>query len=191
MILVRHGQSAWNAVFGETRIDPGIPDPALTALGRDQAYAAGRRLAAGAGTRRITALLASPYRRTLETAEIIAEVLGVAVTIEPLVRERAAFSCDTGSPRASLMARWPHWDWGRLDIEHWWHECERHGPESEDSVATRTQDFIARMLDHAARSEVCVVTHWGFIRAMTGQGVVNGALVPYDFSVARQGRFDL
>ena len=34
MILVRHGQSEFNAVYSVTRVDPGIPDPQLTDIGR-------------------------------------------------------------------------------------------------------------------------------------------------------------
>ena len=30
MILIRHGESEFNVVFNKTRVDPGIPDPALT-----------------------------------------------------------------------------------------------------------------------------------------------------------------
>ena len=34
MILVRHGQSEFNVIFGATRKDPGIVDPKLTEEGR-------------------------------------------------------------------------------------------------------------------------------------------------------------
>ena len=36
MILIRHGQSEFNAHQERTGRDPGIPDPKLTALGRRQ-----------------------------------------------------------------------------------------------------------------------------------------------------------
>ena len=39
MILIRHGQSEFNVVYGKTRVDPGIRDPRLTALGERQAQA--------------------------------------------------------------------------------------------------------------------------------------------------------
>src|SRR5579885_2924149 len=98
MILVRHGQSEFNVVFSVTRVDPGIRDPRLTAEGRRQAEAAAEALA-GHGIER---LIASPYHRALETAEIVARRLGVAIAVEPLVGERAAFACDVGTPRQSL-----------------------------------------------------------------------------------------
>ena len=81
MLLIRHGQSEFNVVYSATRVDPGIRDPRLTDAGRAQARAAGERLA-GEGVRR---LLASPYTRALETAEIIAGVLDVPITVTPLV----------------------------------------------------------------------------------------------------------
>ena len=46
MILLRHGQSEFNAAFNATRVDPGIPDPRLTEEGRRQARAAAVALAA-------------------------------------------------------------------------------------------------------------------------------------------------
>ncbi|WP_431268207.1 hypothetical protein [Dankookia sp. P2] len=45
VILLRHGQSAFNLHFGATGQDPGIPDAPLTPLG--QAQAEGRRGGAG------------------------------------------------------------------------------------------------------------------------------------------------
>ncbi|MEZ5865217.1 MAG: histidine phosphatase family protein [Geminicoccaceae bacterium] len=77
--------------------------------------AAAERLV-GAGFRR---LLASPYRRTLETASRIADRLGLDIEVEPLVRERCAFSCDQGSPASVLARDWPMLDFGGLE-EIWW-----------------------------------------------------------------------
>ncbi|HSA80443.1 MAG TPA: histidine phosphatase family protein, partial [Geminicoccaceae bacterium] len=71
MILVRHAESEWNRHFSRTRIDPGIPDPALTGDGRRQAERLSERLAAAG----IARLIASPYRRALETATIVARAL--------------------------------------------------------------------------------------------------------------------
>ena len=40
MILMRHGQSHFNVVYGATRRDPGIRDPGLTEKGQAQVAAA-------------------------------------------------------------------------------------------------------------------------------------------------------
>ena len=45
MIVMQHGESEFNVVYGVTRTDPGIRDPKLTARGRDQVVAAGEALA--------------------------------------------------------------------------------------------------------------------------------------------------
>lgn len=164
MILVRHAESEWNRHFGRTRTDPGIPDPALTATGRSQADALIERLA-GEGVER---LLASPYRRTLETATIIARGLGLSITVEPLVRERNVFSCDQGTPRSALARLWPGLDFAHLD-EHWWGEPA----ESEISLEHRCVTFRTKTADLPNRHQVAVITHWGFIRGLTGEEVAN------------------
>jgi broad specificity phosphatase PhoE len=171
MILVRHAESEWNRHFSRTRIDPGIPDPALTDDGRRQAEELPEALAA-AGVAR---LIASPYRRTLETASIVARALDVPIAIEPLVRERCVFSCDLGTPRSELSALWPALDFSHLD-ELWWGEPD----ESEASLAERCVAFRVKTDEITDRRAVAVITHWGFIRAITGQEVTNATLVRLD-----------
>lgn len=172
MILIRHGQSEFNQVYSRTRTDPGIPDPRLTEEGRRQAAAAAEALAAR-GLRRI---LASPYTRALETAHILADRLDLPVAIEPLVREHCRFNCDIGSLRSRLTLAWPHLDFADL-AERWWHPRL---DESEAELAARSNRFRARMAGQADWTEVAVVTHWGFIRSLTGTEVGNGALLAYD-----------
>jgi broad specificity phosphatase PhoE len=171
VILLRHGQTVFNQVFTETRVDPGVADPPLTDLGREQAAAAAQSLR-GEGVRR---LVASPYLRALETAEIIAAALDVPVTVETLVRERKAFSCDVGSPRSVLATRWPGWRFEHVD-EIWW-------PDDDEPVETlfdRCRAFCAAMAGMADWRDVAVVTHWGVIRAFTGRRVLNGEIVRVD-----------
>jgi broad specificity phosphatase PhoE len=171
MILVRHGQSEFNVVFSVTRRDPGIRDPRLTEEGRRQAEAAAEALA-GHGIER---LIASPYSRALETAEIVARRLDLAISVEPLVGERAAFACDVGTPRGDLMTRWPHLALDHL-AEEWWPALE----ESEDLLAARCTAFRAHMTTQPDWRGVAVVSHWGFIRGLTGLTVQNGAVLRID-----------
>jgi len=171
MILVRHGQTPWNLHFGATRVDPGLPDPGLTELGRAQARASAERLA----TEDIALIVASPYRRTLETADIIEARLGVPVTIEAMVRERAGYSCDEGTLCSELGARWPRYDFSGLP-DRWWPDLG----EPEDLLHRRCRDFSARMAIRPDWHRVVVVTHWGVIRALTGMKVGNGEHVRFD-----------
>lgn len=173
MILVRHGQSEFNAVYGATRRDPGIRDSGLTELGRRQASEVAAPLRAS-GVRR---LIVSPYARALETAALIAGALdaNLAITVEPLVRERRAFSCDVGSPRSRLGRRWPGLDMAHLD-EQWWPDSE----ESEADVARRGAEFRVRMQSVRDRAEIAVITHWGFILALTGRRLGNCETLRFD-----------
>ena len=172
MHLVRHGQSWFNVHFAKTRIDPGFVDPALTDEGKLQAEAAAKDLR-GRGIER---LVVSPYLRTLETAEIIAETLEVPIVINPLVRERCYFACDIGTDRDGLEKRFPHLDFG--DLEHrWWPEGN---DETEEELGARCLAFSEAMRGDAAWRKVCVVTHWGFIRGLTGYEAKNGEIVRHD-----------
>lgn len=168
MILMRHGETLFNVVFRSRRVDPGWIDPPLTPTGRAQAQAAGLALkSAGIGE-----IIASPYVRALETAEIVAEILGVPVSVEPLVRERAVFACDIGSPVAELRQRWPELVFDHLD-DPWWSPIE----ESEAALDHRSRLFRARMAARSDWRRACVISHWGFIRSFAGRALSNGEMV--------------
>jgi glucosyl-3-phosphoglycerate phosphatase len=168
VILVRHAESEWNRHFSRTRIDPGIPDPALTRAGRRQAARLVERLAEA----EITRLVASPYRRTLETATIVGNALGLSIAVEPLIRERCVFSCDEGTPPAQLAALWPDLDFAHLE-ERWWGVAA----ESEVSLGERCAAFRAKTDGVPDRGRIAVITHWGVIRALTGQELSNAACI--------------
>lgn len=176
MILIRHGQSEFNAVFSVTRIDPGIADPRLTQEGRRQAEEAARELS----TLGVKRLISSPYTRALETAAIIAETLGLAVAVDPLVRERAAFHCDIGTSPPELQRRFPRMRFDHL-ADPWWHDHLALGaPESEPALAARGAAFCRAMAAASDWRDVVVVTHWGFIRALTGRPLTNGEMIRVD-----------
>ena len=170
MILLRHAQSEFNALFSKTQVDPGIADPSLTELGRDQARAAARQMR-GASARRI---ITSPYSRALETTAILNEALRLPVTVETIVSERGAWSCDVGTERDVLARRWPDYDFTHLD-NLWWRLAE-----TQDQLLERCRSFHARMAAVPDWPEVLVVTHWGFIRGLTGETVQNAETVSFD-----------
>ena len=171
MILIRHGQSEFNVVYSVTRQDPGIPDPRLTEEGRRQATAVADALADAD----IAELVASPYTRALETAAIIAERLALPIRIDPEVREHCRFQCDIGTHRSELATRWPALDFGHLP-ERWWPELD----ETDAQLIGRCRAFRSRMADHPDWRRVAVVSHWGFIRGLTGQAVTNGQHLRFD-----------
>ena len=95
--------------------------------------------------------------------------------LEPLVREHAVFSCDVGTPTSRLRRQWPDFDFGDLP-EVWWPQED----ETEADVLGRCERFrrsAARMPDW---TDILVVSHWGFIRGLTGAELANGAMLRFD-----------
>ena len=170
MILLRHGQSEFNVSFSTTGRDPKIKDPVLTDLGREQARAAVQKLRAY-GAKRI---IVSPYKRTLQTCLEILSILDLPVTVDPMIRERGWFICDIGSPRSLLAAEWPEFDFTSLD-ETWWIEGE-----GNKQLITRCNQFHKQMQTVHDWKQVAVISHWGFIRGLTGQALENGQTVIHD-----------
>lgn len=170
MILLRHAQSLFNVSYSVTRVDPGIEDPQLTELGHRQA----RQAAAALRGRPIRRIISSPYTRALETTTIINETMDLPVTIDPLVGERAAFICDIGTESDELSERWPQYDFSHLPRRWWAHQ------ETEEQLLKRCQSFRAAMQSVLDWPDVLVITHWGFIRGLTGVTVGNSETIPFD-----------
>ncbi len=171
MMMIRHGQSEFNVIYAKTRKDPGIRDPRLTADGKRQAEAAGNHLR----SQNLTRIIASPYWRTLETAEVIAEILDLPISTNPVVGEHAAFSSDLGSPTTALRERWPHVDFGSL-AEEWWPDFV----EEHHHVDARARQFRNWAKSVDPRDDILVVSHWGFMRALTGHEMPNCGMLRFD-----------
>ena len=171
MYLLRHGQSYFNLHFTATRVDPGIEDPELTALGSEQAAAAADRLAQASLTR----IIVSPYTRALQTAQPFLGTHRVPVEVMHEVRERTAFVCDIGSPPDLLAERFPHHDFAHLP-RRWWHE----GIESPEETRARALKFRSLMAARKDSTTTLLVSHWAFILALTGQSIGNGEILEYD-----------
>lgn len=171
MFLLRHGQSYFNLHFTTTRRDPGIEDPELTALGHEQAQLAANELA----DTPLTRIIISPYTRALQTAAPFLNRPGLHVEIMAEVRERTAFVCDIGSPPAQLAARFPQHEFDHLP-PCWWGE----GVEDEATVITRARTFQTLMRARADEATTLLVSHWGFLLALTGRSVANGAWMAFN-----------
>jgi probable phosphoglycerate mutase len=153
VLLVRHGQSEWNA----TGRWQGHADPELTDLGARQAAAAGATLARDEpGVGRV---VTSDLVRARRSAEIMSEVLGADCVVDARWRERNAGEWQ-GLTRAEIEARWPGYlaDGRRPD-----------GWEADADVVARTlavlagADADARIAGHDA---VVVITHGGIVRSL-------------------------
>ncbi len=147
MLLVRHGQSEWNAA-GRWQ---GGADPDLTELGRLQALHAAPRIGA------IDVIIASPLIRALETAQIISTQLGVGpVMVENDLAERDAGEWE-GLTRAEIEQDWP----GYLSSDRW-----PPGYEGHDALMTRVRGALDRIEAEYRGAELLVLTHGGVIGAL-------------------------
>ena len=106
--MIRHGKPA--STWGDSVADP---DPGLDAEGRAQAEAAAAALLALSPSERPVRVLSSPLRRCRETAQPLADALGVPVEIEPAVAE---------IPTPSVLANAERGDWLRRSIQGRWDE---------------------------------------------------------------------
>ena len=171
MILLRHAQSEFNVAFTATKRDPGITDPKLTELGHAQAEQAAASLA----HQRVRRILCSPYTRALQTARPVARALGAPVIVTDQIRERFAFTCDIGTPRSALAHAWPEHDFTALE-EVWWPPIEE--PVAE--AAGRAARFRAEMAMLTDWADTLVISHWGFLLALTGERLMNGEWRRFD-----------
>lgn len=149
VVLVRHGvtDNTERKVFcGSGGADPGLND-----VGREQAKRAAEWLQALGG---VDAVVASPLRRTQETAGIIADVLGHAVALEPDFAE-AAFGEWDGHTFSEIHERWPD------DIARWLdsHAVSPPGGESMEAVRTRVLAARDRLVADREGQTVVVVSH--------------------------------
>lgn len=96
LLLLRHGQSVWNA-DGRWQGQADVP---LSPLGEEQAREAAARLSAGDFTR----LVSSNLQRARQTADILAAPLGLPVEIDPELREIDVGEWQ-GLTRAEIRAR--------------------------------------------------------------------------------------
>ncbi|MCU1604599.1 MAG: Phosphoglycerate mutase [Modestobacter sp.] len=177
LLLVRHGQSEWNAtglMQGQTAHVP------LTDLGHQQAVAAAAELSAlsraGAGP---GALVSSDLRRAVQTAEHCAASTGLPVVTTPALREQG-YGVLEGRPSREL---WDLVDW---TDPHWSAE----GGESLAQLHARVAGYLAGLQADPPAPVVALVTHGDTIRAV--RAVVAGlgpdqlpALTPHNGSVTR------
>jgi probable phosphoglycerate mutase len=155
LLLVRHGQSAWNAaglMQGQTA------HPPLTALGHAQAASAALELAAS----HPGALLSSDLLRAVQTAEHCARATGLPVRTSAELREQG-YGVLEGRPSREL---WDVVDW---TDPHW----AADGGESLAQLHARVADFLSRLTADPPADVVGLVTHGDTIRA--AQAVAAGA----------------
>lgn len=144
VLVVRHGQSEWNAV-GRWQ---GQADPPLTELGLHQAAHAAQHVGA------VDAVVASDLERSRTTAAIIAELIGIGpVLVDEGFRERDAGEWQ-GLTKAEIAEGWP----GYLDDRR-----RPSGFEPDDDFRARIFGALDRVRDAVPAGDVLVVAHAGVV----------------------------
>lgn len=157
MLLIRHGETPWNAA-GRWQ---GHADPGLSARGLAQARAVAEALRgepAGAWRR----IVASDLARAQQTAEQVALALGLAVDTDRRLRELDVGAW-SGLTREEIRERDPE----TLRIFESGDPLVRPGGgESRQALRERALDFARELAARRAGEAVIVVTHRGVVRAL-------------------------
>jgi len=184
LLLARHGETDWNR-DGRWQ---GHSDTPLNELGRRQARELAEQLDG------VEVLYSSDLARAGETAEIVAERLGLEVRFDPRLRERG-FGAWEGLTTAEIET-------GFAEAHRRWRSGEGFGADDAEpfgAFAARVHTFLEDLLRLHPQETVLVVAHGGSIRVIhalaTGRdyvrdhrlipAVANGAVARY---AARDGK---
>jgi probable phosphoglycerate mutase len=169
VLLVRHGESE-PAVEGRAfPTKDGHGDPALSALGRDQAERLAERLAGSD----ISALYVSSLRRTHETAAPLAARLEIEPRIEPDLREVHLGEWEGGLYRQMAAESNPAF------LEHVttgsWNPIP--GSEGDYAFCRRVRQAILEISQRHRGEQIVAVTHGGVIGALIADATGSGRAV--------------
>jgi broad specificity phosphatase PhoE len=151
LLLVRHGETDWNR-DGRWQ---GQSDTELNAVGRRQSHELAGELDG------IDVVYSSDLARARETAEVIADELGLEVSFDGRLRERG-FGAWEGLTTAEIEADF-------RDAHRRWRAGEGPGADDAepfDAFAERVASFLAEVLERHPDETVLVVAHGGSIRVI-------------------------
>ena len=159
ILLLRHGQSEWNAL-GRWQ---GQADPPLSDLGRKQAMYASERIGA------VDAIIASDLQRASDTAFIIGEAIGTGpILTDERLRERDAGEW-SGLTRVEIDEAYP----GYL--------AEGRRPasvETDESVLARVHAALADLHARYEGADVLAVAHGGLVYALEHEAGIGFERLP-------------
>lgn len=177
ILLIRHGQSTFNAHYEATGEDPGHFDARLTELGQRQAEAARVQLADEV----IDLVIASPLTRAIQTGLAIFGHRNLPFHVTCKHRERLESTCDVGRPPHELKQDFPHLDFDHLDDPWWHHEPSAKTPFTVEPLPLFEQRVLAFrewLADHEAQ-RIAVIGHGTFFHALTGHWMQNCEVLPW------------
>ncbi|MEE6259950.1 histidine phosphatase family protein [Plantactinospora sonchi] len=143
IVLIRHGETTWSASHRHTS----YTDLELTPDGERQA----REVAGAVGGRRFAAVLASPRRRALRTAEL------AGLTVTEILDDLAEWNYGGYEGRTTDQIRQERPDWVL-----WTDGCP--DGESPDQVAERLDRVLARATTLLETGDVALVGHGHSLR---------------------------
>jgi probable phosphoglycerate mutase len=155
ILLIRHGETDWNV---EKRLQ-GHYDVALNAEGRHQAAALGRALR----DEPLDAVFSSDLQRARDTAQAIAAARGMAVQIDPGLRERC-FGAFEGLIHSEISERYPadFAAWKQRDLDARYTAGERQA-ETLREFAARAMASLTRLASREGHRRIAVVSHGGVL----------------------------
>jgi broad specificity phosphatase PhoE len=171
LLLIRHGESVGNA---ERRLQGHLDSP-LNDRGRQEVALLAERLS----RLQIDTLYTSPLIRASETAALVAEQHGLAVTHRDGLMERDVGEA-AGLTREEILQRFPDFARaraeGRLDVD-------VPGWEQDGTFNERVQRALDDITNHPDGQTVAAVTHGGVIGAICRRVLSMPIVRPGPFSV--------
>ncbi|EPE34463.1 Phosphoglycerate mutase-like protein [Glarea lozoyensis ATCC 20868] len=174
--LVRHAESVHNVTKDFSKLDP-----SLTSLGFEQAAELGKSFPYAG---RVGVVITSPLRRAIQTAlTAFSGILdkqyfdsssgqgvenGASLIIEPLLQERSALACDTGSDRAELEKAFPRLTFDGLGDA--WPSKDGIFAADDEAVQERARKVRRGLVEQGEKSnsgektDFVVVTHGVFMK---------------------------
>lgn len=153
LLFIRHGDPD----YPETRIYARADDPGLTPEGRRQAAMLGDWVKGEA----VDAIYASPTRRTLETADPMAQALGMQPRLDGRLEERH-FGIWEGMDFDAIETDYPD------EFQAWKADPVGYAPKGGENIQTlsaRVDEVLAEVRERHPGRAALVVTHVGVIRA--------------------------
>ena len=176
IILVRHGESRPASADDPFPLVAGHGDPELHLNGEVQATLVGERLR----HETISAIYATTLRRTTQTAQPLAQHLGLSINIESELREVCLGEWEGGLLRMKAAAQDPVFL--QLQSEQRWDVIP--GAESWDTLNQRVMAGLTRIHSAHRDEKVVAVVHGGVIGHILGHA--SGAR-PFAFNGADNG----
>jgi broad specificity phosphatase PhoE len=172
LVFVRHGESELNAISRVTRTYCGQNETPLTEVGREQARAAGQKLAA-IPYLRPSAAISSPLTRAVETLSLVLSQISAAVNVLPpaiglMERSHGKFE---GLAEEVVFRDYPHY---RDDPNycHFMNHFEQCAPGGETlAIVTERAWAAVRELTAATAGDLIIVSHYNPIRCILGRAL--------------------